>query len=142
MPAPKESWAMKSRGHTKPWGEVYEWQTLSTVGGKAILIRERQRTSLKYHTIKNEVFFVLKGRVLVTHGNQFTVNDPEKYPMKQTVLVPGDVFTVLSECPYRLEALEDCQIIEIGDRSDDNPVILDDDYGRVGRVSRGEKNND
>lgn len=131
MPAPKESWAIKSRKHTKPWGDVYEWPSMSSVNGKALMIRQGKRTSFKYHRIKNEVFFILSGRVLVTFGNQFHLEQPSRFPLQQAVLVPGDVFNVLSECPYRLEALEDSQIIEIGDRADDSFVILEDDYGRI-----------
>lgn len=43
----------------------------------------------------------------------------------------GDVLHVLSECPYRLTALEDCTIVEVGDHDNNEPVRIEDDYGRV-----------
>jgi hypothetical protein len=42
---------------------------------------------------------------------------------------------VQSECPYRIEALEESEIIEVGDRSDNEPVRLEDDYGRAKKES-------
>jgi len=40
------------------------------------------------------------------------------------------ILNVQSECPYRLEALEDSQIVELGDWLDDKPYRIEDDYGR------------
>jgi len=131
MAAPKESWASRSTKAKKPWGETTVWHAFQTIHGKVITIREGERTSLKYHSIKNEVFFVLRGTVKVTHGNSRTLKNEEKHPYKSCILKSGDIFVVQSECPYRLEALEESEIIEVGDRSDNEPVMLEDDYGRA-----------
>jgi hypothetical protein len=42
--------------------------------------------------------------------------------------------TVQSECPYRIAAIDDCIIIEIGDKAGDIPIILEDDSGRAGEI--------
>jgi len=130
MPAAKETWKSTSTIEKKPWGETKVWQTFGSIHGKIITIHEGQRTSLKYHKLKNEVFFVLHGKVRVIHGNSKTILNSEKNPYKMSTLGEGDVFTVQSECPYRFEAIEESQIIEVGDRYDDNPTRLEDDYGR------------
>ena len=131
MAAPKEAWPSQSVKEEKPWGYTWHWHTNSIVHGKQITIYEGHRTSLKYHKVKNEVFFVLRGRVKVTYGSSRTLENEEKYPYSTKVLVPGEVLNVQSECPYRIEALEESVIIEIGDRNDNCPVRLEDDYGRA-----------
>lgn len=130
MPAPKQAWVSRSVEESKPWGETRVWHAIGNLHGKLIHIKEGERTSLKYHSIKNEVFFVLKGAVRVTFGNAKTLSDTNKHPYTTVVLKPFDVFYVQSECPYRLEALEDCQIMEVGDRADNVAVRIEDDYGR------------
>jgi mannose-6-phosphate isomerase-like protein (cupin superfamily) len=131
MPAPKEAWVSSSISESKPWGETRVWHALSHIHGKLIHIRKGERTSLKYHNVKNEVFFVLSGKIKVSFGNEKTLENSEKHPFRMKVLRPMDVLYVQSECPYRLEALEDSQVIEVGDRVDDVPKRLEDDYGRA-----------
>lgn len=130
MPAPKHAWVTKSSEESKPWGKTRVWNTISNLHGKLIHIVAGERTSLKYHNVKAEVFFILSGRVQATYGNSKTLKDPKKYPYETKVLEAYDILHVQSECPYRLEALEDCWIIEVGDRANDLPVRLEDDYGR------------
>lgn len=129
--APKQAWTSTAKIETKPWGESYSWDGTSGTHGKIIQIREGHRTSLKYHNLKNEAFMILEGLVRVDFGNSETINRPEKHPMQSRILRKGDVVHVLSECPYRFTALEDCKLIEIGDRHDNEPVRIEDDYGRA-----------
>ena len=131
MAAPKEAWRSRSSREQKPWGETIVWHALQSIHGKVITIRRGCRTSLKYHNIKSEVFFVLSGSVEVTYGNSKTLKDSKKHPYKTCALKPGDTFIVQSECPYRFDALEDSCIIEVGDRVDDEPRRIEDDYGRA-----------
>jgi hypothetical protein len=81
--------------------------------------------------VKNEVFFILSGMVRADFGNSKTMRDPERNPMQSQILRAGDVLNVQSECPYRLTAIEDSVIIEVGDKDENNPVRIEDDYGRV-----------
>ena len=129
MAAPKEAWTSRSSRESKPWGETTVWHAVQSIHGKVITIHEGCRTSLKYHNIKTEVFFVLSGLVKVTFGNSKTLTS-EKHPFRVSILKPGDTFIVQSECPYRFEALKESCIIEVGDRVDDPPIRIEDDYGR------------
>ena len=131
MRAPKHAWVTKSSLEEKPWGSAQVWNSNCEFHGKVITIRKGSRTSLKYHRIKNEFFLVLNGLVKITFGNSRTLEKPEKYPWSERILSPGDVFNVQSECPYRLEALEESMIVEIGDKENDPPVRIEDDYGRA-----------
>jgi len=128
---PKHAWTSKSTRAETPWGESTSWNAIQGIHGKIIKIREGLRTSLKYHKTKNEVFFVLSGIVRVDFGNSKTLGDPEKHPMQSQILRPGDVLNVQSECPYRITALEDCTIVEVGDKFEVQSVRIEDDYGRV-----------
>ena len=130
MPAPKHSWVTKSSEESKPWGRTRAWTTMGSLQGKVIHIRAGERTSLKYHRVKSEVFFVMSGRVRAIYGDSKTLENPEKHPYQSTILEANDILHVQSECPYRLEAIDDCQIIEVGDRAEDLPVRIEDDYGR------------
>ena len=131
MPAPKTAWISNSRFESKPWGDTHVWQSHSNIHGKVITLHAGNRTSLKYHKLKNEVFYVFSGTVRVMYGDSKTLNKPEKHPYHTKIIKATDVLHIQSECPYRLEALEDAVIVEIGDRIEDNPVILEDDYGRA-----------
>lgn len=125
------SWVSTSRQEKKPWGETWVWQAGQTIHGKLIKMDKGHRTSLKYHAVKSEVFFVLEGRVRVTFGSHETLDDPDTYPYEKRVLNPMDVLNVNSGCPYRIEALDDSKIIEVGDRVNDVAIMLEDDYNRT-----------
>jgi len=131
MRAPKHAWVTKSSNEIKPWGTAQVWSSTADFQGKLITIRKGHRTSLKFHKIKNEFFLIMSGLVKVTFGSSRTIEKPEKYPWEERILSPGDVFNVQSECPYRLEALEESVVIEIGDKSNDGSIIIEDDYGRT-----------
>lgn len=127
----KETWTSTSRKQEKPWGSILTWSTISSLHGRVINIKRGMRTSLKYHCVKNETIYVVDGRVLVTRGNSKTLADPNKHPYVVDELRPGDVLVIQSECPYRIEAIEDSRLFEIGDRLNDEPVRLEDDFGRT-----------
>jgi mannose-6-phosphate isomerase-like protein (cupin superfamily) len=131
MPAPKHAWTAKSSREEKPWGSAVVWHSTGGFHGKVITIHEGKRTSLKYHRMKDEFFYVLSGKVLVRFGLSKTLENSEKYPWEEQVLSAGDVFNVQSECPYRFQALEESVLIEVGDRCGDVPIRIDDDYGRA-----------
>ncbi len=129
----KSSWVKHGprKPAQKPWGFEYVWAGFSGVHGKTLFIRKGHRTSFKYHKLKTEVLFLQKGQAEVTHGDEYSIADPIDHPLKTTVMTPGSSLMVQSGCPYRIKALEDCEIIEIGDNSSDKPVRIEDDYGRV-----------
>jgi len=103
---------------------------MNTLHGKLLNIRKGLRTSLKYHNLKDEVLFLLEGKVEVLHGRSKTLNNPSKHPFEKVILKPGECMIIQAGSPYRIEALEESQIIEVGNRSSDVSVRLLDDYGR------------
>ena len=115
----------------KPWGHEETWQGFSGVHGKMLYIKEGHRTSFKYHKLKNEVLFLLSGEAEVLFGDELSFKDPIGHPLKNEKMVVGNTLLVQSGCPYRIKAVKDCQIIEIGNNKQDSPVRIEDDYGRV-----------
>ena len=138
----KTAWRSGSAKSDKPWGSEIQWSSFGGVTGKTLFLKKGYRTSLKYHPLKNEALFFRVGKAKVMFGDERTVKNPERYPYRIGIFNPGDVLNVQSGCPYRIEALEDCEIIEIGDKPSLSPVRLDDDYDRHLTADEKEKNSD
>ena len=127
----KSCWTGGSTLIQKPWGSELVWKAQSSVSGKILSIRESERTSLKYNTLKDECLFVLDGLIEVMYGNEQTIQDPVQNPYQHAVLNPGESLSVQSGCPYRITAIEDSQVIEISEaRFNSRTIRIEDDYGR------------
>lgn len=132
----KSSWKSTSQSKSKPWGHEILWAGHASIHGKILHIKAGQRTSLKYHRLKSESLYFLRGEAKVTFGDQHSLKDPIAHPLQTAFFKAGDALMVQSECPYRIEALEDCEVIEIGNHLEDAFVRIEDDYGRMGRHNR------
>ena len=129
----KTSWIASSAEAETPWGREIIWPAIHRMQGKILHIRQGCRTSLKYYKLKNEVLYVLKGTVKVLHGDELSLIDPVAHPLREITLEEGQLLGVQSGSPYRIEAVTDCQIIEIGESHSEKPVRIEDDYGRADR---------
>jgi len=128
----KSAWVSRARQETqKPWGYEIAWAGFGGIHGKTLFIREGERTSLKYNLRKTEVLMLRSGSAEVCFGDEIIMIKSKFQDMKVEILEQGDTLLVQSGCPYRITALSDCEIFEIGDNSSDNGVMIDDDYGRV-----------
>ena len=130
----KSSWITRVKNDCKskqPWGYEKSWSGFAGIHGKTLFIKAGMRTSLKYHQLKSEVLFLRSGEAEVTFGTENTLDDPVEYPFETSIIHEGDSLMVQSGCPYRVKAIRDCEIIEIGDNVSDNPIRIEDDYGRA-----------
>lgn len=127
----KTCWTGRSTKNEKPWGYEVVWAALNNIHGKVLFLNKGHSTSLKYYRQKNEVLLVRRGRVRILWGDESSVHN--KYPSEfnSANLKEGDSFCVQSGCPYRITAVEDSEVFEIGSSSTDTGVMLFDDYGRV-----------
>jgi mannose-6-phosphate isomerase-like protein (cupin superfamily) len=92
--------------HAKVWGEEH-WIVNRDYCGKKLVLREGWRCSLHYHQDKDEVFYVIAGRVLLEHAGGFTVMETghaQRIP-------PGTI--------HRFWGLEDSEIIEFSTHHDE-----------------------
>ena len=126
----KSAWITKWKKEEKPWGTEMIWASFTAGHGKLLTLEQGKRTSLKYNPQKNESLIVLTGKVHAKFGDEHTIKDDVGHPWQEEILEPGMTLNVQSGCPYRLTAMEDSQIIEIGNHLADKPVRIEDDYGR------------
>ena len=126
----KSSWKSRSTMSEKPWGREISWTGHPSIHGKILYIEAGHRTSFKYYSLKAESLYLLRGKAKITYGTEISLSDPVYAPMKTDIFIAGECLLVQSGCPYRIEAVEDCEIIEIGNHLSDNPIRLEDDYGQ------------
>ena len=128
----KTSWVSTSRVKERPWGNERTWAALDGINGKILYLNAGCRNSLKYNILKNECLFVLEGQVEVEYGSEQSLLDPVMHPFKTKQLGFGECLNVQSGCPYRIKAVTDAQVIEIGTGHSNmtDSVRIEDDYGR------------
>ena len=127
----KSAWRSKSERTEKPWGEELQWSGHNFIHGKVLYIRAGERTSFKYHKLKSESLLILRGNAKILYGDEYSLVDAVGHPLKEGIFEAGDGLLVQAACPYRIEAIEDCEVIEIGNHRGDPPVRIEDDYGRT-----------
>ena len=129
----KSCWVSATRLVSKPWGEERCWAGVAGVDGKILYMKQGHRNSLKYNHLKDECLLVLEGEVEVEYGDELSLKDPVMHPFKKSVISFGECFNIQSGCPYRILALTDSQVIEIGTAggpTNSTFVRIEDDYGR------------
>ncbi len=75
--------------------------------GKLLYFVKDKRCSWHYHKLKDEVFYVQSGKLLVKYSN----NDDYE-GANQLVLKPGDHFHVYRGLRHQMIALEDTELFE------------------------------
>tara|TARA_R100000664_G_C2750888_1_gene138218 strand:- start:1675 stop:2070 length:396 start_codon:yes stop_codon:yes gene_type:complete len=124
----KTIWPSKSRTEDKSWGFERCIGSLGAIQAKILYINKGESTSLKFYTTKNEVLYIRDGEVLVEYDSEkYHYQDPDRKKLKQKVLHSGDVLYVQSNCPYRITALKDSEIFEIGDSRTGQAIKIDEE---------------
>ena len=75
--------------------------------GKLLYFAKGRRCSWHYHKLKDEVFYIQSGKILVKYG---TFDDIERASEK--ILEPGDNFHVFRGLRHQMVALEDTELFE------------------------------
>lgn len=91
----------------KVWGEEH-WIVNREYCGKKLVIRQGYRCSLHYHEVKDEVFYVISGRVLLEYDDRILV------------LEPGDHQHIAPGVVHRFWGLEDSEMIEFSTHHEDS----------------------
>ena len=127
----KTCWQSKSSKSETHWGYEIVWASLVGVCGKVLFLNKGHSTSLKYYAQKDEVLLLRRGRVRILWGDENASKEDYPSEFNSINLKEGDSFCIQSNCPYRITALEDSEVFEIGSSSNTQCVRLYDDYGRV-----------
>lgn len=94
--------------HEKSWGYELWIVNNNLFCGKVLHVRKGEKCSFHYHKIKNEVFYIQSGKILLKYSNE---NNLEL--AKEIVLNIGDKFEVSTGLRHQFIALEDSDIFEI-----------------------------
>ncbi|MFV1959809.1 MAG: cupin domain-containing protein [Planctomycetota bacterium] len=90
----------------KVWGEEH-WIVNREYCGKKLVLRQGFRCSMHFHRVKDEVFYVLRGRVLLEAGDEVRV------------LEPGSMQHIPPGLHHRFWGLEDAEMIEFSTHHED-----------------------
>lgn len=124
------AWVSSSCVNEKPWGQEIIVSNSSNIVAKLIRIRAGEQTSFKYNKVKFESFACISGKLKVYFANGNFFDEP-KCSMKSETLTPGKTLNIQCSCPYRIKAVEDSELLEIGYGGNDTGIVrIIDDYNR------------
>ena len=75
--------------------------------GKLLFFKNGKRCSWHYHKIKDEVFYLQSGKLMVYYSDGDEIENAE-----QKILLPGDNFHVYVGLRHKMVALEDSELFE------------------------------
>ena len=114
----------------RPWGTFYNLERDDGYLVKKLHLHPDSRTSLQYHSERDEVWVVVQGHGKAWHTNGFG-------DIIQETISPGDTIKVYAGFPHRIEnhsPNDDLVLIEVqlGDPIDEEDIVrVADDYGRA-----------
>ena len=108
----------------KPWGHEIVWAKTDRYVGKILHLRRGEALSYQYHRVKEETIRLLDGRMRF----EFAAPGAER---SERILEPGDVVHIAPGTRHRMEAIEDCNVLEVSTPELDDVVRLEDRYGRA-----------
>jgi quercetin dioxygenase-like cupin family protein len=103
--------------------------------GKILHIKAGQALSVQYHNKKDETVYLLSGELVyrVQEGDARSAAKPVKWDaMKDVKLKQGEAFRIAPGTVHQMEAITDCDILEVSTNHLDDIVRLEDRYGREG----------
>jgi mannose-6-phosphate isomerase len=108
----------------KPWGHETIWAHTSDYVGKILHIKAGEALSVQYHNVKDETVYLLSGELIY----RIWENDqPRKVELKI-----GDAYRITPGTVHQMEAVTDCDILEVSTPHLDDVVRIKDRYGREG----------
>ena len=108
----------------KPWGHETIWAHTDAYVGKILHITAGNALSIQYHNVKDETVYLLSGELI------YRVWDGDT---PQTVdLKIGEAYRITPGTIHQMEAVTDCDVLEVSTPHLDDVVRLKDRYGREG----------
>lgn len=107
----------------KPWGHELIWAHTDQYVGKVLHVKKGEKLSLQFHNFKDETIHLLSGSL------RFEVE--EDGAMAVRLMSPGSSYHIKPHTKHRMEAVEDCDILEASTPQLDDVVRLQDAYGRA-----------
>jgi quercetin dioxygenase-like cupin family protein len=108
----------------KPWGHETIWAHTDRYVGKVLHIKAGQALSVQYHDRKDETVHLLNGELV------YRVQMGEA--LEDMRLRTGESFRITPGTIHQMEAVTDCDVLEVSTPELDDVVRLSDRYGREG----------
>jgi mannose-6-phosphate isomerase len=108
----------------KPWGYELIWARTEEYVGKILHVAAGESLSLQYHEVKDETIFLFTGEMRFWAG-------PSAEELAEVDLGPGEAFRVAPGTVHRMQAVTDCDILEVSTPHLDDVVRIQDRYGRA-----------
>jgi quercetin dioxygenase-like cupin family protein len=115
---------VETRKVPKPWGHELIWAHTDRYVGKILHIKAGESLSIQYHEVKDETVHLLSGNLLyrVHIGGE----------LRDVHLAVGDSFRLTPGTVHQMEAVTDCDVLEVSTPELDDVVRVKDRYGREG----------
>ena len=110
----------------KPWGHETIWAHTDRYVGKVLHINAGEALSVQYHNRKDETVFLLTGEIIYRVGEQGSDT------LTDVHLKVGESFRITPGTVHQMEAVTDCDVLEVSTPDLDDVVRLTDRYGRQG----------
>jgi quercetin dioxygenase-like cupin family protein len=98
---------MKIKHVDKGWGYEKWIVNKSEYCGKLLFFNQGKRCSWHYHKIKDEVFYLQSGRLMVYYSESDDCTNAELFVMN-----PGDNFHIYPGLRHQMVAIEDSELFE------------------------------
>ena len=108
----------------KPWGHETIWAHTTDYVGKILHINKGEALSVQYHDIKDETVYLLSGELIY----RIWENDQ---PVDVNLQI-GQSFRITPGTVHQMEAVTDCDILEVSTPHLDDVVRIKDRYGSEG----------
>jgi mannose-6-phosphate isomerase-like protein (cupin superfamily) len=108
----------------KPWGHETIWAETAEYCGKILHINAGEALSVQYHEVKDETVYLLSGELIYRVWEGETARDVD--------LRIGQAFRITAHTVHQMEAVTDCDVLEVSTAHLDDVVRLKDRYGREG----------
>lgn len=108
----------------KPWGHETIWANTDRYVGKILHIKAGEALSVQYHELKDETVHLLSGELVYRVQRGEALEDMH--------LKKGESFRITPGTIHQMEAVTDCDVLEVSTPELDDVVRLSDRYGREG----------
>jgi mannose-6-phosphate isomerase len=108
----------------KPWGHETIWAHTDRYVGKVLHIKAGHALSVQYHDRKDETVHLLTGELVYRVQMGDALEDMR--------LKAGESFRITPGTIHQMEAVTDCDVLEVSTPELDDVVRLSDRYGREG----------
>jgi mannose-6-phosphate isomerase len=123
---PRMSGPSAIRHVSKPWGHETIWAVTDQYVGKILHITAGQALSVQYHEHKDETVYLLSGQMI------YRIWDEADGPSRVVPLAIGQAYRITPGTIHQMEAVTDCDVLEVSTPQLDDVIRLQDRYGREG----------